>query len=186
MSIAVVVEKNGKSCIGADTQSNWGSLIQSEHYREKPSKIQKISEAYIALAGSGAHNMVWRHFFREHSEKIDLSSSESIFSTWLTLHNHLKDDYFLNPRAEKDDSYETSRMVALIANKSGIFVVGTTRSVDKLKRFWAIGSGQEYALGAMHAKYETTDDVQVIAEAGLQAAIEFDDGCGAPHEIILL
>ncbi len=61
--------------------------------------------------------------------------------------------------------------------------VATTRSVDEIKRFWAIGSGQEYALGAMHAIYDDCDDVREIANAGLNAAIEFDDACGNPIDM---
>ena len=183
MSIAVVVKKGNRACIAADTQTTWGSLVQNERYLENPSKIIKFQDSYIVSVGAGAHDPVLRHFFQHHPDTIDLSGIEAIFSTWLTLHTHLTQDYHLNPRREDDDAYETSRISALIANPTGLYIVASMRSVDSLKRFWAIGSGQEYALGAMHALYEQCEGVEEIAQAGLAAAIEFDDACGYPTEM---
>ena len=54
------------------------------------------------------------------------------------------------------------------------------RDVDEYTRFWAIGSGQEYALGAMYAVYEQMDDAEEIAKIGVAAGCEFDDGSGLP------
>lgn len=183
MSIALVVQKGSRVCIAADTQSNWGSLIQSNRYSENASKIQILNGSYVAVTGAGAHKMVLRHFFQKHSDKLDLSGADAIFSTWLNLHSHLIEDYHLNSGAGNDDTYEPSKLTALIANQTGIYIVASWRSVDRLKRFWAIGSGQEYALGAMHAVYDDCDDVRDIATAGLNAAIEFDDACGNPIDM---
>lgn len=183
MSIALVVKKGNQACIAADTLTSWGPLLQSERYSESPSKIHRFKESYIANVGAGAHDMVLRHFFTHHSDKIDLSGADAIFSTWLILHSHLTEDYHLNPGTDSDHAYETSRLMALIANPTGIYVVASMRSVDGIKRFWAIGSGQEYALGAMHAVYDDFHDVKDIAKAGLYAAIEFDDGCGSPIDM---
>ncbi len=183
MSIAVVVKKGHQVCIAADTLTTWGGLLLSERYSENSSKIHIFKDSYIAYVGAGAHDMVLRHFLQHHSEKINLSGSDSIFSTWLTLHSHLTKDYHLNTETDNDIAYETSKLTALIANPTGIYLVATTRSVDEIKRFWAIGSGQEYALGAMHAVYDDCRDVREIANVGLNAAIEFDDACGDPIDM---
>ena len=183
MSIALVVQKGSQVCIAADTQSNWGSLIQSKRYSDNASKIQIFNGSYVAVTGAGAHKMVLRHFFQKHSGKLDLSGADAIFSTWLILHSHLIEDYHLNAGTGNDDTYEPSKISALIANQTGIYIVASWRSVDQLKRFWAIGSGQEYALGAMHAVYDECHDVKEIANAGLNAAIEFDDACGSPIDM---
>ncbi len=183
MSIALVVKKGSQACIAADTLSSWGSLLQSERYSENPSKIHRFKESYIANVGAGAHDVVLRHFFMHHTDKVDLSGVDAIFSTWLALHSHLTQDYHLNPGTDSDYAYETSRLTALVANSTGIYVVASMRSVDGIKRFWAIGSGQEYALGAMHAVYDDCHDVREIANAGLNAAIEFDDACGNPVDM---
>jgi len=73
-------------------------------------------------------------------------------------------------------------MTLLIANQHGIFGLYSMRTVLEYERYWASGSGSDYALGAMCAVYEAMADAVAIAETGVRAAIEFDDGCGAPIE----
>lgn len=86
----------------------------------------------------------------------------------------------MNPRKESDDAYETSRMSAVVASPRGIFGITPSRDVESFPRFWAIGSGTEYALGAMFALYSRSDDVEEIARAGVEAGAEFDDASDLP------
>jgi ATP-dependent protease HslVU (ClpYQ) peptidase subunit len=71
-------------------------------------------------------------------------------------------------------------MTAVVANPRGIFGVTPARDVESFPRFWAIGSGTDYALGAMFAMYARTDDVKEIARAGVEAGAEFDDASDVP------
>ncbi|HZQ05437.1 MAG TPA: hypothetical protein VFD70_02580 [Anaerolineae bacterium] len=80
----------------------------------------------------------------------------------------------MNPRDDKDDPYESSRILALICNPHGIFYITDMRSVTHFAKFWAIGSGQEYALGALYANYERYKNPLDIAKATMAAACEFD------------
>ena len=105
-----------------------------------------------------------------------------IFDVLLVLHQRLRKDYFLNPRGDEHDPYESTQMNMLIANPHGIFGVGSLRTVTEYGRFWASGSGMEYALGAVHALYGRPGDARTIAEAAVTAAIDFDSGSGAPIE----
>ena len=52
--------------------------------------------------------------------------------------------------------------------------------MDEYTKFWAMGSGSEYALGAMYAVYESLESAEEIATLGVKAGIEFDDGSAAP------
>jgi ATP-dependent protease HslVU (ClpYQ) peptidase subunit len=96
------------------------------------------------------------------------------------MHKVLREEYHMNPRRESDDAYETTRMTAVLANPRGIFGVTPARDVESFPRFWAIGSGTDYALGAMFVMYERTDDVEAIARVGIEAGAEFDDGSELP------
>jgi ATP-dependent HslUV protease, peptidase subunit HslV len=96
------------------------------------------------------------------------------------IHPILKDEFYLKPDEDKDDEYESSQIEAVIANPHGIFGMFSWRDVDEYNLFWAIGSGQEYALGAMYLAYETMDDAEEIAKIGVAAGCEFDDGSGLP------
>jgi ATP-dependent protease HslVU (ClpYQ) peptidase subunit len=68
----------------------------------------------------------------------------------------------------------------LIAHPAGIFGVYALREVYEYRRFWAIGSGAEYALGAMYALYDEADSAAAVARAGVAAGAEFDTGSGLP------
>ena len=47
--------------------------------------------------------------------------------------------------------------------------------------FYAYGSGNEYALGAMYACYDNKElDAEKIARLGVAASTDFDDSTGAP------
>ena len=52
--------------------------------------------------------------------------------------------------------------------------------VNEYNTFWGIGSGRKFAIGAMNALYDLNFTAKEIAESGVIAASEFDDGCSLP------
>jgi len=58
--------------------------------------------------------------------------------------------------------------------------VFSLREVFEFDRFWGIGSGRNFALGAMHAGYDSTASAAEIATLGVNAGIEFDTSSGGP------
>ncbi len=96
------------------------------------------------------------------------------------MHPLLKEKYFLNPKDEEDDPYESTQIDALIANASGIFGIHSLREVTEYKKFWAIGSGSEYALGAMFTVYEQSEHAADIAAMGVAAGAEFNNASSMP------
>jgi len=78
----------------------------------------------------------------------------------------------------------------LIANPYGIFGVSGHRTVQEFTRFYAYGSGSDYALGSMWSMYESPEiGAETIARKSIEAASEFDDGTGLPldsHKIKLI
>jgi ATP-dependent protease HslVU (ClpYQ) peptidase subunit len=66
-------------------------------------------------------------------------------------------------------------MTVLIANKHGIFCAFSLREIYEYQRFWAIGSGEPYAIGAMHAVYaQEALSATDIAKVGVGAGCQFD------------
>jgi ATP-dependent protease HslVU (ClpYQ) peptidase subunit len=65
-------------------------------------------------------------------------------------------------------------------NRSGIFGLYSLREVDQYTRFWAVGSGAEFALGAMHVAWDLLDDAEAIARAGVEAGACFDNASSLP------
>jgi ATP-dependent HslUV protease, peptidase subunit HslV len=113
-------------------------------------------------------------------ENVNLHSRDQVFETFLKAHAALKEQFFLNPKEEDSDPYESSQITALIANPSGIYGVYTYREVFSFDRFWGIGSGRNFALGAMHACYDRLKSARAIAEVGVKAGIEFDKNSSGP------
>ena len=179
MSTVVVVKKNGRVCIAADTLVSWGSTKLSAEHLAAKSKIIQVGDSYI---GSSTHRHVMESYFSR-SEHFSLDCAHEIFETWREFHKALKTDYFLTPGDDKEAPYETSHMNVLIANPYGIFGVYGLRSVDEYNKYWAFGSGTDYALGALHCSYDRFDDVEKIAEAAVEAAAQFDNATGLPLTI---
>jgi ATP-dependent HslUV protease, peptidase subunit HslV len=181
LTTIVVVRKNGQIAIGADTLVTFGETRLPGIY-EANDKIIRVGDSYIGLAGSTAHFEVLRRVLTA-MEVPRLHSREDVFDTFLKAHQVLKEQYFLNPKEEDDDPYESSQITALIANPSGIFGVYSYREVFSFERFWAIGSGRNFALGAMYASYEGGRDARTVAQLGVDAGTEFDKSSAGPNRV---
>lgn len=181
MSIVVVVKKAGKVVIAADSLYSHGSTIIKADYLTDRTKIHKFGDSFVGVVGATAHESVLRHLFEKYKSKVSFSSEKDIFQTYLRMHPILKEEYFLNTsEGNDDDEYESSQIDALIANPNGIFGIYTWREVYEFEKFWALGSGRDYALGSLFSTYDSFEDPEKIAEIAVKAACEFDDGCGLP------
>ena len=181
MTTIVVVKKGGEIAIASDSLVTFGDTRLSGAY-EANEKIIMVGDSYIGLAGSTAHFAVMRKLLTSMTE-VKLHSREEVFETFLKAHALMKEQYFLNPKEEDSDPYESSQITALIANPSGIYGVYSYREVFSFERFWGIGSGRNFALGAMYTSYDRLRNAKAVAEIGVRAGIEFDKSSSAPHRI---
>lgn len=184
VSTIVAVLKNNVACIAADSLTSFGDTKQAAEFVTDSDKILRFtgvaSDNFMGIVGSAAHQLVMQSLIINHSDKIDFSNRLTIFNTLKTIHPILKEEYYLNSKEENEDSYESSRVDALIMNANGIFGLYSLREVDQYSRFWAVGSGSEFALGAMYAVYDQLDDAEQIAKAGVTAGATFDSGSALP------
>ena len=180
MSTIVVVKKAGKVCIAADSLTSFGDLRLSSDYDAAHDKIIRRDDSYLGIVGSAAHQLVMESVFADEEIKMDFSSRLDIFESFRVLHPLLKEKYFLNPKDEDDDPYESTQIDGLIAGPKGIFGVHSLREVTEYKKFWAIGSGSEYALGAMFAVFDQLDNATDIAAMGVAAGAEFNNASAMP------
>lgn len=180
MSTIVVVKKANRACITADSLTSFGDLRMASVYERAYDKIQQFGDNYFGIVGSAAHALVMDSILRDSDVKVDFSSRNNIFESFRALHPVLKEKYFLSAKDEEEDPYEASHIDALIVNPHGIFGVYSLREVSEFNRFWAIGSGSEYALGAMFAVYDKLDSVEEIAKIGVEAGAEFNNATALP------
>lgn len=180
MSTIVAVKKNGKACIAADTLTTFGDVKQSSEFDDTHDKIYLYKDNYFGIVGSAAHHIVFQSLLKKHGDKLNFSSQLDIFESFRNLHPILKDEYYLNPKDEEDDPYESSRIDTLIVNPHGIFAVYALREVFEYSRFWAVGSGGDIALGAMYALYDRLECSEEIAKNGIEAGATFNNATALP------
>jgi len=178
----VVVRKGGTAVIAADSLTTFGTTRLAPAYDRSPQKVVRYRDSFIGVAGSAAHQLVLENLLAR-NPTLDLTGRPAIYETFRKLHPLLKDEAFLNPKEEDDDPYESSQMTVMIANPSGIFAVYSMREVFEFDRFWAIGSGRDFALGAMYTIYAKAKSASAIAEAGVNAGAEFDTGTSLPMRL---
>ncbi|WP_174874398.1 MFS transporter [Vogesella oryzae] len=180
MTTIVVVCKDGQVAIAADTQTTFSD----EHkllagYDVFHDKIFRIGDSYLAIAGSAAHDLVLQSALKGMKSR-DLTSRAGLFETFRKIHPKLKDHFFLRPEEDEEDPYESSQMMVLVANAHGIFGVFPMREVYQFARYWAIGSGRKFAMGAMQVLYDSPLTAAEIAERAVTAACEFDASSSLP------
>jgi len=183
MSTVVAVRRHGIACLAADSLTTFGDQKQGPAYDRHSDKLQRIGPGAISIVGSAAHTLVIESVVRQRRIHIDLRDRLRLFESFRALHGELKEHYYLNPKdsEEDNDPYESTRIDALIASAHGIFGVYALREVYEYRAFWAIGSGAEYALGAMFLAWRDADaGAEQIARAGVEAGAEFDAGSGPP------
>jgi ATP-dependent HslUV protease subunit HslV len=187
MTTIVVVRKGDAAVIAADSLTTFGTTRLGPAYDRHPQKVTSYADSFIGVAGSAAHQLVLENLLAR-TPGLDFHGKAAIYESFRKLHPVLKDEAFLNPKEEEDDPYESSQMTVMIANPSGIFAVYSMREVFEFDRFWAIGSGRDFALGAMFSLYPKTRTAAAIAQAGVVAGAEFDTGTSEPvtlHEVKL-
>jgi ATP-dependent HslUV protease subunit HslV len=180
MTTVCVVRKGAQLAIAADSLVTFGDT-RLPHGYEDNDKLFKVGDSYFGMAGTTAHFPVLRKALTSLPKgELKVGSRDEVFDTFLKLHPKLKEQFFLNPKEEDADPYESSQFTVLIANRHGLFGVYSYREVFEFERFWAIGSGRAFALGAMHSAYARARSAGELARIGVAAGCEFDKNSAAP------
>jgi ATP-dependent HslUV protease, peptidase subunit HslV len=183
LSTVVVARKGDTVAIAWDSLVTFGETRLPPAY-EANDKTFTLGGSTVGAVGSVAHLHVLRHALGAlPAAELQLGSRDGLFDTFLKLHPTLKERFFLNTKENDSDPYESSQFSIVIANAAGIFGVESYREVFAFDRFWAIGSGRRFALGAMHAVYAKAKTAREVAEAGVLAGCEFDTSSAAPVRV---
>ena len=182
MTTLVAVQKDGFACLAADSLTSFGDLRLTDGMSVGKGKLLRVGDAVLGIPGSSAHGGVLASYFARLKRPPRLGDRKEIFEAWRKLHVALKDDYFLNPKDEAADPYESTQLTALVVGPRGIFGVFSLREVFEFSRFWALGSGRDFALGALEALYDRLPTAREVAEAAVAVACVFDKGSSPPVE----
>jgi len=186
MTIITAVKKGDEIAIACDTQSisgNWNIKYTAE-YQINRSKLLTCGENILGLSGKVAVHQIFEDLL-SNSEPVSMASRQEIFRWLLSQQKQLKDHYYLKTDAGNDKSQVTESVwiSALIANPHGIFGISAYRQVIEYSKFWAIGSGENFALGAMEILYQQDLTATEIAYEGAMTATKFNPGCAPPIRV---
>ncbi|MGR3293759.1 MAG: hypothetical protein ACUZ9M_07075 [Candidatus Scalindua sp.] len=183
MSIAVAVQKDNKIVIGADTLQCFDSNMTGVDNLNE-SKLRRIGSVMVASAGWGLYDNILDDYLKG-KKSVKLSTKQEVFlffkKLWPVLHEKyslVKDqcDDAASPFGELDSSF-------LIATKKRILLVSSNMCVTEFLKFYAIGAGRDYAIGAMHVLYDQEKSAEEIARLAIEAAISNNVYCGGNIEI---
>ena len=171
MTTLVVVRKDDQIAIAADSLTTFGDTRLAADHDRTLRQDRRTTAAPTSGCAARPRTSSCSRACCASSERLRLLLDKlAIFETLRKLHPILKDQHFLNPKEEEDDPYESTQITALIANPHGIFGVYSMREVFEYTQFWAVGSGTEFALGAMHALYPRLETAEAVARQASRPA----------------
>ena len=151
----VAVKKNGTVCIGGDKYAS-ASVMQKmpSDYVRNTEKIFRVGNSLLGTDDNEAVSAALFQYFSGKKKKPTLKDEHEIFFEFMELHRALRNDYFLQVDSKTEGPFEPIGFHTLIANPYGIFGAFSSHAVIEYSRFYAIGRGSDYALGALEALYE--------------------------------
>jgi ATP-dependent HslUV protease subunit HslV len=188
MTTVVVTRIGGQVAMASDTLVTFGDT-RLGHDFEDNSKVFRIETPFgpthVGLAGTVAHFPAVRKAIESlpPAERL-FGSKDQVYDTFLKLHPMLKEKFYMQTKEDDSDPYESSQFTALIANSTGIYGLYSYREVFEFKKYWAIGSGRSFALGAMYAMESKTKTARELAELGVKAGCEFDKNSGGSIHVV--
>ena len=187
MSVIVAIKKNNRIVMAADTLTTFGDSEVMPQENARTPKVGRIGDSLIGGAGWAVYDDILNNYLSTRPTP-DLTSSKKIFSFFLEFWKALHEQYtFVNDQAAQAMSpFGDLDSTFLIANSGGIFTVASDLGVTPLSRYYAIGSGGEYAIGVLYTLYNRTDDIKEIATDAVNAAIAMNLQCGGAVDVLQL
>jgi ATP-dependent HslUV protease subunit HslV len=184
MSVIAAVRSSTHIVIAADTQDNFGDQRPPADNHEAI-KLREVGGAIVGASGWALYDDVFDHYLAK-QRRFRLHDRTSIFDFFVRLWKALHERYsFVNdqPGKETDSPFASLDATFLVASPGGLFLVSSNMSVSQFRQYYAIGSGGDYALGALHAWQGKEKDPRVLVEKAVQAAMAYDSSCGGRIEV---
>jgi ATP-dependent protease HslVU (ClpYQ) peptidase subunit len=189
MSIIVAVQKDGAITIAADTMHATGAHREHPDNVEARSKLRPLGRSFIGGVGWAVYDNILEHYIQSIRKPPLLRDPREVFDFFLKFWQVMRKRYQLvNDQPERDDHSPFANLDSefLVVNDDGIYHVASDLSVMKFAKYVAIGAGDKYAYGALHALYDSKLTVEQIARSATAAAIHFDQTCGGDVEVFNL
>jgi ATP-dependent protease HslVU (ClpYQ) peptidase subunit len=179
MSVIAAVRQGSQIVIAADTQDNFGDLRPPAENHEAL-KLREVGDAVLGCSGWALYDDIFSHYLAK-QKRVILGNRRSIFDFFVRFWKELHRNYsFVNDQTGKEHESPFANLDAtfLVASPAGIFLISSNMSVSEFRQYYAIGSGGDYALGAMQVLYGKGEKPADIAEQAVRAAMAYDACCG--------
>jgi len=170
MTCIVALKDNGRIYMGADSAITFGNVILDLNIP----KIHKVGKFILGYAGHVKVGQIIKSNFIETEEQGKESDLEYIIKKVGEIKTILND----NGIGHIENNQEWQSNDILIAYKKEMYRVGSWYSVSTFRHdYISIGSGEEYALGALYAGASLSPRTRITQ--ALEAAAKFSKGvCG--------
>ncbi len=186
MSIVAALRRNGRITIAADTLAVFGEGMVIDTANARATKIVPVGDALLGGTGWAVYDDILEHYLAE-SQPPPLRSRSDVYAFFLGFWKALRETYSLvnEQAATKETPFGDLDATFLIASPGGLFKVSSDMGVTEFKQCHAIGSGAEYALGALHALTSSPSSLsdEDVVRAACRAAMSHDTFCGGEIDL---
>lgn len=144
-----------------------GSLVTTAEDLKNCDKLLHVNNNVIGIVGWKAMSIMLETIISEKGGLFVMDDRKKIYRSLMNLHKEMKENYFLETDEYDSQPVESLQLDALIINKNRIYAISSYREVNQYSRFWAIGSGYQYSLGAMEVLYGKATNAKELVEAGI-------------------
>ena len=157
MTTLVAVRKNDEIAIAADSLTTFGDTRLAAEHDRTSDKIVHYRGTYIGLCGSAAHQLVFEsllaaarrpRFLEQGRDLRDVPQAASDPEGAALPEPEGRGGRPVRVDADHGADRERARHLRRVLDARGV----------RVHAFWAVGSGREFALGAMHALYPQARD----------------------------
>ena len=184
MSIIVAINRNDAVTMASDSLTCFGEGEQTPPDNCRTRKIIPLGDGFLGGTGWAVYDDIIEHWISNRTVP-PLTTRKEVFAFFLDLWRGMRDGYpFVNDQANsKDTPFTDLDSSFLIGSPGGIFKVSSDLGVTAFQQYAAIGSGAEYALGALDALWNRVTDDEELVRAAVDAACTLDVHCGGITDV---
>jgi ATP-dependent HslUV protease subunit HslV len=189
MSILVAVKKNDRVAIAADTMHSTGSRREHADNLVGRSKLRRVGRSVLGGVGWSVYDNILEHYLNRYKRPPSFRDERAVFTFFLKFWKTLKDKYqVVNDQPDRDDRTPFCDLDSefIVASPRTIYQISSDLTVMQFDKYVAIGSGERYAYGALHALYDSRRSADQIARQATEAAVHYDQYCGGKVEVFKL
>ncbi len=176
MGTVIAVKTDSEVAIGTDSINTFENIVIPELH-ESESCVFKFDENYIGLNCAYTIQQSTQQILsqlEQENKEHHLSNKDQIKVFFSSLFDDIRVQQRLVPQHHPSMPFEAFPMNLLIANRHGIYKVDAVRAVYEYKKYWAIGSAEAFALGALEATYAENKSAASLVKAALKVCSTFE------------